>query len=749
MALGKLIVASVRLPVRLTRREGGWEVTPSPGGLATALRAVAGRREFVWVGWPGTHIPPSVQDSAASLLGPHGKAVFLEEDEFQGFYESISNRLLWPLFHNISGRLAFDRDAWRQYRIVNGRFAEAVLSVARPDDTVWVHDYQLALVPHMLRAAGLDCAIGFFLHIPFPSHETYRTLPVREDFLRGMLGADLIGFQTYEFAQHFRHSCLRVLGLECEQDRISLPSHLAHLGVHPIGVDPAEIRGFTELPEVQAELAELELQFRGKKVILGVDRLDYTKGIPEKLLAFEEFLSLHPTWRTRVVLIQVASPTRTGVAEYQALKREVDELVGRINGRYGSLDHTPLVYINRTIARERLTALYRIADVAFITPLRDGMNLVALEYVSARGDAPGKLILSEFAGAASCLAGARLVNPHNVSRMADVLAEILAETEGPDIEFRQMQEFVASNTASVWADRFLRHLAKVHEGQRFGAERLRFSRAEADEGWGLRPLFLLDYAGTLQPHVPVLGESPPDSHVRTLLSSLAQRATVYLMSGRPPDVLDAWFDGIPIGLVCEDGLAVRHPHEGWPDIPELNDTVLEEIVRPVMTDFYEHTPGSRIDRKRASIGWRYRLADPKLGPLRAKELYAQLEESLRGQRYSVLLTARYVEVRSAAHTKTSVVNRLLSRYDGADFVFCAGNDRIDEEVFEVVLRSGRRHVYTCYVGGRDTTGQYYVESPDELLTQLDAFVRVWTPSTGADAESRADPTEEDQPSAVS
>jgi len=742
MAQSKLIVASVRLPVRLTRKEGGWKVTPSPGGLATALRSVAGQREFIWVGWPGTYIPPAVQQSAIALLAPHGKAVFLDAEEFQGFYENISNRLLWPLFHNISGRLSFDRDAWNKYRTVNERFADAVLAVAEPCDTVWIHDYQLALVPQMVRAAGLDCAIGFFLHIPFPSHETYRTLPAREDLLRGMLGADLVGFHTYEFAQHFRHSCLRVLGLECEQETISLPSHLAHLGVHPIGVDPVEIQSFTELPEVRAELAELRQRFHGKKVILGVDRLDYTKGIPEKLLAFEEFLSRNPEWRVRVVLIQVASPSRTGVAEYQALKREVDELVGRINGRYGRLDHTPLVYINQTIPRERLTALYRIADVAFITPLRDGMNLVALEYVSARGDIPGRLVLSEFAGAASCLAGAHLVNPHNISRMADVLSEVLADTKSAEPKFRQMREFVAGNTAAAWAERYLNRLAKVHESQRFGAERLRFPQALLSDRPG-HALFLLDYAGTLQPHAPILSEYPPDSRVRILLANLSQHGSVYLMSGQPPAVLDAWFDRIPIGLVCEDGLAARSAHGEWPEMPELDTSILADSVEPVMRDFYEHTPGSRIERKRHSLGWRYRLADPKLGPLRAKELYAQLEELLRGQRYAVLLTSRSVEVRPAAHTKASVATNLLLRHEELDFVFCAGNDRIDEDVFEVVLRSDRRHLYTCFVGGKDTVGQFYVESPDELLTQLEALARSWSISPDGTSRDGIDAAEEE------
>ncbi len=702
---------------------------PSPGGLATGLRSVAQRRPFTWVGWPGTFVPASAQETIVKLLESHGVPVFLAESEYQGFYEQVSNRLLWPLFHNISGRLSFDRDAWNDYRTANERFANAVCEVAQPGDTVWIHDYQLTLVPRMLRDSGLDCAIGFFLHIPFPSHETYRTLPVREEVLRGMLGADLVGFHTYEFAQHFRNACLRVLGLESEQDVISLPSHLAHLGVHPIGVDPAEILGFAELPEVQQELADLERKFSGKKVILGVDRLDYTKGIPEKLLAFEEFLQRNPEWRARVVLIQVASPTRTEVKEYRELKREVDELVGRINGSYGSFSHTPIVYINQSVPRERLTALYQIADVAFITPLRDGMNLVALEYVAARGPRPGVLILSEFAGAAACLGGARLVNPHNTSRMADVLTEVLVNPATTGETFRQMQEFVRNNTAYAWANRFLVRLASVHDTRRFGARRLRFAAAPPDAA---RPqagaLFLLDYAGTLHPHVPVLSEAAPDARLKGVLEALGGMARLYIMSGQPADVMDDWFGELPVGLVCEDGLAVKHPGQDWPEMPAVDQAVFEEIVEPVMVDFYEHTPGSRIEQKKAAISWRYRAADPKLGPRRAKELYAQLEDLLHGMPYAVKAGKRAIEVRPVHLTKTSVAGALLAQYPEAEFVFCAGNDGPDEEMFEVVLRSKRPHLYTCYVGGKDTVGQYFVESPDELLTQLETLISVWSSS---------------------
>ena len=517
-----------------------------------------------------------------------------------------------------------------------------------------------------------------------------------------------------------------MLGLESEPETVELPTHSVHLGVHPIGIDPVEIRRFTELPEVQDELASLGDRYSGKKIVLGVDRLDYTKGIPGKLLAFEEFLRLNPRWRTRVVLIQVAAPTRTQVKEYQELKREVDELVGRINGRYGSFNHTPIVYINQTVARTRLTALYQAADVAFITPLRDGMNLVALEYVAARGDRSGTLVLSEFAGAASCLAGARLVNPHDVSDMAEVLAEALVDSESTGEAFQQMRDFVHGNTSAAWADRFLARLGTVHEEQRRGALRLDLSEVPVPGVPDVaRWLFILDYEGTLRPDVTTPSEAAPTTRLCELLKRLASVAVVYVVAGRPEELLEHWLGDIPIGLVCEDGLAIKEPRGQWPATPAVDRAVLDGVVEPVLSDFVEHTPGSKIERREASVAWNYRAADPKLGSLRAKELYARLEDILRGLPYMVLAVSRVIEVRHVQMTKVSAANKLLQRHAETEVVFCAGNDRYDEATFDILLRSGRAQVLTCYVGGRDTLAQYYVESPEELLTQLEKLVAAW------------------------
>lgn len=720
------------MPVTLTLEPGRsqWRVESSPGGLATALRAVAAAREFTWIGWPGTEVPAGERNEVERQLAEHADAVpiFMDADEYEGFYEHFSNRVLWPLLHNLPQPREFSRDAWHAYQEVNQRFADAIVRRARPGDSIWVHDYQLALVPHMLRERGLECPLGYFLHIPFPSSETFRALPVREAILSGILGADVIGFHAYEYVSHFRSSALRILGVESDPESMRLPTHQARLEVLPIGIDPKEIEAAKARPEVEDEYAQLRAQYAGKKVVLGVDRLDYTKGLPQKLLAFEELLERDPSIRERVVFIQVAAPSRSGVEEYQALKRECDELVGRINGKYSALDWSPLIYINQHVPRERLTALYRLADVALVTPVRDGMNLVCLEYVAARGaDAPGTLILSEFAGAATCLSGARLVNPHNPSQIAAALDEALS-TEPSAEAWRHMTEFVHHNTSARWAARFLARLDDVDAASAPQVRRLRLdadAAVRARAAAATRPLFLLDYDGTLRPHTTVPSEAIPSERARAILRKLSRVATVYVISGRPASVLDEWLGDLPIGLVCEHGLATKDPEGQWGPRPQLDRRAIDEVVAPLFDAFTERTPGSRVEHKAASIAWHYRGCDPKFGAWRAKELRSLLESGLAGHPYTVLWGSRVVEVRHVQITKGHAAATLLERHRDADFVFCAGDDRTDEDMFEALAAAGCEPRIVCHVGGVDTGAEFFVESSSELLAQVEALAHLW------------------------
>ncbi len=673
------MVASARLPVALTRKSEGsgpheWQASASPGGLATALRAVAGQRPFVWVGWPGAPVPEAERPEVTALLRECGGGVpvFLERKEVLGWYEELSNRVLWPLFHAMPPAIRVAPGAWQRYVDVNQRFADAIVEVARPGDTIWVHDYQLALVPQMLRRRDLDCAIGFFLHIPFPASETFRTLPVREEILSGILGATFIGFHAYEYISHFRSSALRILGVESDPEHVVMPTHHARMGALPIGIEPEEIEEIGRRPESVAEFDELRERYRGRTVILGVDRLDYTKGLPQKLIAFEELLEKNPELADKVVFIQIASPSRMNVAEYQRLKREVDELVGRISGRFGGVSGSPLVYVHEHVPREKLVPLYQLADIALVTPLRDGMNLVCLEYIAARGEKPGTLILSEFAGAAQCLSGAELVNPYHTGRIAGALAEALRDDSPSAADaaeaFSHMREFVYGNTSTVWAGRFLYRLEQTWREFGGRVQRLRAKDARAADRVrrAQRPLLLLDYDGTLHGHVRIPSLAAPAPRVRQFLAEAQRVARTYVVSGRPAAVLDEWMGDLGVGLVCEHGLAVRHPGEAWPAPPEVDTRVLEEIVQPLFRDFCERTPGSRMEKKAASLAWHHRGSDPKLGTWRANELVNQLEGRLSGQPYSVLMGSRVVEVRHVNMTKAAAVNAILAASSDCD-----------------------------------------------------------------------------------
>lgn len=719
MAGGKLIVAALRLPVTMSRKEGGWVATPSGGGLVTGLKAVAGTRPFVWIGWPGNFIPEQNREAVSAEIARHGGVpVYLTRAEAEGFYGEFSNRAVWPLFHGLVDRVRFDQDAWQTYVKVNQMYADEICRQAEPDDLIWVHDYQLCLVPEMLRERGLTCPVGFFLHVPFPSSEMYRTLPVREQLLKGLLGADLLGFHAYEYVAHFRKACLRVLGVESQPELMRIGSRDVSLTVQPIGIDPEHSERMAQTPEAREELARLLETYRGKKIILGVERLDYTKGIPQKFLAYEAFLRAYPEWREKVVLIQVAAPSRLAVDEYRRLKREVDELVGRINGQFGASTHTPIVYISQSLPQSRLAGMYLAADVALITPVRDGMNLVALEYVATRGPQGGMLILSEFAGAANLLSGARLVSPYDISQVAEMIRECLEETPTAE-STNHMLEFVRENTSTYWAKSFLDRLQVAARDPKPTAKRLRVAQPPVLDvlSGARRPLVLLDYDGTLRGYERKPNNASPTAAIRTTLAQLAELATVYIVSGRDGATLESWLGDLPIGLVCEHGFATRPLGKGWEESDLVNLSGLSDVEQ-IFREFCRRTPGSIVETKRSSVAWHYRSADPEYGAFQAAALLAVLDDMLKNRPYQVLRGNRVLEVRHQGISKGIAATALMQRHADADTLFCAGDDRTDEDMMEAVSRFWPNRAITCWVGLRSLHADYWVESSDALLDEL-------------------------------
>lgn len=724
---GKLIVASSRLPVTLTQKDGHFQVQSSTGGLVTALAAVRGKRKFLWLGWPGAEVLPQDRREVTKLLSKGGcSPIFIETEHLEGFYEGFSNDTLWPLFHDLTERTSFVPKHWESYRVVNQMYADAIARAAKPGDTIWVHDYQLALVPEMLRAKGLACTIGFFLHIPFPTSSSYRTLPVAADVLKGLLGADLIGFHAYEYVSNFRTAALRVLGMDSDAKFVPLQSRRVHLEVLPIGIDPHEVHELAATPAALNEENELRQAYVGKRLVVGVDRLDYTKGIPQKLLGFEELLNRYPQYRGNVVLVQVAAPSRTGVEEYQQLKKVIDELVGRIVGAYSTPSYTPVIYINQAVERDRLVGLYRAADAALVTPIRDGMNLVALEYVAARKDLGGTLILSEFCGAAHCLPGARLVNPFNTVQIAEALHETLAEP-APNLEaFGHMEAFVNRNTSMKWAEAFLTRLEEVRGSRTESVQLLDINQPELHQlaERAKRPLVVLDYDGTLRSYVINPQDAIPDRRILRTIERLSLVADVYVVSGRDGDTLDRWLGHLNIGLVCEHGLAMKRPSGTWQGSVKVNIASLTRLVRPLLEEYVRRTPGSSIETKRAALAWHSRAADPEYAQFQSHELHAQLEDLLKRRPYRVLKGNRVIEVRHELVTKGSAMDRILESHPDADFIFCAGDDRTDEDMMRAIPKDRLPHTIRCWVGGPNAHAEYWRESNSKLLAELEKLITV-------------------------
>ncbi|MGH3126649.1 MAG: alpha,alpha-trehalose-phosphate synthase (UDP-forming), partial [Gaiellaceae bacterium] len=481
----------------------------SSGGLATALQAVRG--DATWVGWPGTVVPPALEKRVAQRLArDHLYPVLLSPDDEEDFYNRVCNDTLWPLFHYFSDRLRITPEAWQRYVEVNERFAETIFAHCEPDSRVWIHDFHLMLVPAMLRAREPRLSIGFFLHTPFPSSEVYRLLPAREQLLRGVLGADYVSFQIGDYARHFRSSCLRILGIDSEPDWLEIDGRRVGIGVDPIGIDVEGFRETLDEKETARHLADFERQYEGRQLILGVERLDYTKGIPHKLQAYERFLEREPDRASTTTMIQVLVPSRLESPEYRAQRDEIELRIARINGRFGQPGSTPVEYINRDISRPALVALYRRADVMMITALRDGMNLVAHEFVLCQSEPglPGRwrgsLLLSELAGAAQVLPGALLVNPWDVEGVVEHLATALGQ---PARQRQRRLETMAKRVHDLdtrrWAEGFLTRLGRFSRRDRTTKrppsvdeviqERLdrRFRRARTRT-------IVLDYDGTLR-----------------------------------------------------------------------------------------------------------------------------------------------------------------------------------------------------------------------------------------------------------
>jgi trehalose 6-phosphate synthase/phosphatase len=677
------------------------------------------RGDATWVGWPGAVVPPELEKRVAQRLGRNNLyPVLLTQDEEDDFYNRVCNDTLWPLFHYFSDRLRITPEAWQRYVEVNERFADTILTHCEPSSRVWIHDFHLMLVPAMLRRREPRLSIGFFLHTPFPSSEVYRLLPGRVQLLRGVLGADYVSFQIGDYARHFRSSCLRILGVDSDPDSLEIDGRRVGIGVDPIGID---VEGFREViadPETARLLAELEQQYEGRSLVLGVERLDYTKGIPQKLQAFERFLERDPSRARTTTMIQVLVPSRLESPEYRAQRDEIELLIARVNGRYGQPGSTPVEYIHRDISKPALVALYRRADVMMVTALRDGMNLVAHEFVLCQSEPGlsgrwrGALLLSELAGAAQVLPGALLVNPWDVEGVVEHLATAL---ELPARERQRRLETMSKRVEDLdtprWAEGFLTRLGRYSRRDRRIrrpptvdeelATRLtrRFARAR-------NRTVILDYDGTLREFEVHPDLAQPTPEIRALLRSLAEvpNTEVHIVSGRRRRNLEQWFGRLPIHLCAEHGYLARSPGEEWRTLLDLDLSWLrpiERLLRRVAAD----VPGAHVERKSCSVVWHYRQAEPEYGTWRARELLNDLHQHLQNAPAEILQGHQVVEVRAQGVDKGVYVRSLFP--DGKEathFVLGLGDDRTDHDLLDALPSGSVAGHVGSLLPSRNSTG---------------------------------------------
>ena len=721
-----LINVSNRLPVTV----GAEKITKSSGGLVAALEGLpAGEYATRWIGWPGGEIEDARQDEVTrTLQADYGCVpVFLSKDEEEAFYEGFANSSVWPLFHYMPNFLRYEPAWWEAYQKINQRFAEVVLAHAQDGDIVWVHDYQLLLLPAILKAAKPSLRIGFFLHTPFPSFEVFRCHPRRCELIEGMLGADLLGFHTFSYLRHFRSSALRLLGVEAGITHLrSADGHRAVLGVYPIGINAKKFDETLDDPSHAQRQERFRTTYQGKQIILSVERMDYTKGILRRLEAVDCFLADREE-RDDLKFIFVSVPSREGVEEYRDLREDVESRIGRLNGKYATLHNSPIHFIHDSVEFAELCALYSVADACLVTPLIDGMNLVAKEFLACQRVPTGPLILSEFAGAAEELSRALIVNPYDppavaasIERALKMSAEEVRERNAP------MRERVMRLDAGRWAKGFLDDLGTT-TGQKEtpaapqplseASERISQTLAAGGTvGW------FLDYDGTLRGFEKDPQAAKPDAELLALLRDLAAcpGCEVTIISGRTPADLDRFFGGESFGLIAEHGASRKLPgSDHWEGLDETVDYAWKDEVRRVFRLYEETVPGSVVEEKRTSLVWHFRGAEDGFGAWKANQLTEELGAMVSDAPVQVRHGRKIVEVVSSRINKGEAVRQdLLDK--NYRLVVCAGDDRTDESMFEL---DGNERRLSIKVGEGTTRASYQVADPAAFRKFLRGVLR--------------------------
>ncbi len=732
--MGRLIIISNRLPFSLDREGDKLSIRQSSGGLVSAIKSYFESNtnkdqlsEKLWMG-----VADFPQEDWEQAVASHAFRqdfgiipLYVDKDLYDNYYNGFSNSVLWPLFHYFSSLVEYESRFFDAYVRVNQQFADTLAPLLQPDDQVWIHDYQLMLLPHLLRQKKQDATIGFFLHIPFPSYEIFRLLPTewKKSLLQGVMGADLIGFHTYDYVQHFLQSVKMLLGVESYFHNLQYQDRLVRIDLFPIGIDYNKFYQAASDPEVLDMCNKIRNNLEDKKIIFSVDRLDYTKGLSSRLNGFEYFLDRYPEWREKMVFILNIVPSRSSIPAYLERKKMIEEKIGTINGRFSTISWQPVIYRYNHLSFKELIALYQAADVALITPLRDGMNLVAKEYVASCASGRGVLILSELAGAASELSEAILVNPTDT---ADVASSITRALAMPLYEQRNrlalMQRRLQEYDVIKWVNDFMDQLTQVKQEQKKQQVKVLDDKALTTIRRhylnAKNRCILLDYDGTLVPFTRLPSEASPDNAVRDMLSRLTSDARnhVIVISGRDLSSLDRWLGAMPLTLVAEHGASFKMRNGTWQQLVSVSDLWKDEIRR-IMQLFVIRCAGSFIEEKTNTIAWHYRNTQTGLGFSRSRELLNTLSQLIQNTTLQVIDGNKVVEVRIAGFDKGATALKIVNEQD-PDFVLCIGDDTTDEDMFKAL----EGEAYTIKVNNGASAAQYTILSQQQVLPLLNKLI---------------------------
>lgn len=721
-----MIIVSNRLPVNVKKVDGKLEFHESIGGLATGLASYIKSRKNMWIGWPGINsedlTEEEKQEVSTELARRNCYPVFLTKKQVDEFYNGYSNEVLWPYFHGLPTPKAKMNQYWDAYKHVNELFAEVVMGVTEPKSTIWVHDYQLMMVPQIIRLSRPQDVVGFFLHTPFPLAKKFVKLPHARSITKGLLGSDLIGFHTQEYVQNFLEACeLQHLGI-ASAGQVITADRAVQVGDFPISIDYEKFAEADNSEIVRINYERLKKKFGKYKVILAFERLDPSKGFIQRLQAYREFLQQNPKLHDKVIMIMIAVPTRANIPVYKKLKKDVEELVESINNDFGRSGWLPVHYMYKIIPFEQVPAYYQIADIAFITPLSDGMNLMAKEYVASKANKNGVLILSETAGAAQELTEALLVNPKQQDSLVAGLTKAI--TMSP-IELQQrlsdMQKHLAKNTIHKWKRSFANTLqaSNIVTGHKtILLKDTYYEQLRDDFANSKRPAIVLDYDGVLVPFVNNPNDAKPPNPLLILLAKLAAGtcSDLILISGRSRVDMERWFSELPITLAAEHGALLRPAGKSWQAESVLAGS-WKQILLPTLQKYAAKTPGAFVEVKETALVWHYRKASPYYAQKNITILKRALRPFLKA--YGLVLNSgnMILELKSSGSPKGTAAHDWL--YGTEDFILCIGDDYTDEDMFAVMPE----HAYTIKVGPGKTLAKYRIAHYEEVLELLEDLVK--------------------------